>query len=41
VVFTEEKEVGLLEVFEAQPDRSKARVVSGSDIKEGHTVKLK
>jgi hypothetical protein len=41
VVFTEEKEVGLLEVFEAQPDRSKARVVSGAGVKEGYTVKLK
>lgn len=40
IVYSEEKEVGALEVFEAQADRSKCRLVSGTDAKEGYTVKL-
>lgn len=39
VVYTEEKQVGTLEVFEVQADRSKCRLSSG-DAKEGMTVKL-
>ena len=40
VVYSEEKEVGTLELFEVQPDRSKANIVSGRAA-EGNTVKLK
>ena len=41
VVYTEEKEVGRLSVFEVQSDRSKTRLISGTDVKEGYTIKLK
>ncbi len=40
VVYSEEKEVGTLEVFEVQADRSKVRVISGETPKEGDTVKV-
>jgi len=39
VVFTEEKEVGLLVVTDVQADRSKASVVSGAGITEGLIVR--
>jgi len=40
VVYTEEMEVGTLEVYEVQSDRAKARVISGADPAEGDTVKF-
>lgn len=39
VVYSEEKEVGSLEVFDVQPDRSKAKLVTGV-AKEGMTIKV-
>jgi len=39
VVYTEEKEIGLLVVTEVQADRSKAAVVSGAGISEGLIVR--
>lgn len=41
VVFSEEKEIGALAVYEVQADRAKCRVVTGTGLKEGMTVKIK
>ncbi len=40
VVFSEEKEVGTIELFDVQPDRSKAKLISGR-VAEGNIVKMK
>ena len=40
IVYSEEKEVGMLLVYEVQTDRARAKVVSGEIPQEGYTVKI-